>query len=150
MIQLYNESWKLFMRRRNERERERFTELMYSRSAALASPSLAGASIWTPTASSLTSPDQTELIKSVNVSKSLCTKEKYKESKITGDGGRFGTRLRVDGDGDGGRRKEAQTCRKARSVIGGGFFRRWCGRIALLSSLRRSHVFLSGEGGFLS
>lgn len=35
------------------------------------------------------------------------------ESARTGDGGRFGARLRVDGDGDGGWRDEAEAQREA-------------------------------------
>lgn len=135
------ERWKLYLRRRDEKEKK-FTELMYSRRAALASPSLAGASIWTPTASSLTSPDHREETKSVKTETLHKIKPRNERGDHTGDGGGFGTWLRMDCDSDGGRCKETQTRRKDRRFCD----RRWfCRRFGLLSFLRRSHFSFLDE-----
>ena len=118
---------------------------MKSRRAALASPSLAGASICTPTASSLIStfhihPKQKK-IQSIN------TDPKYNNVYVcmnvynnggTCDGGGFGARLGVDGDSHRGRRDWPNTGWK---IVVGGFYgggRRlsWPGRVGFRIGLR--------------
>lgn len=124
------------------RKKERLTELMKSRRAALASPSLAGASICTPTASSLIStfdihPKQKKSKVSIQTQKTIMCVYVYNNGG-TCDGGGFGARLGVDGDGHRGRRDRPNTGWK---IVVGGFYGRgrrlsWLGRVGVRIGLR--------------
>ena len=97
---------------------ERLTELIKSTSAALASPSLAGASICTPTASSpisaephtharpRLSKEEEEQQTAVTAEKDALELEGGSETDRTCDGGDLGAGLGVDGYGHGRRRHQ--------------------------------------------
>jgi len=133
---------------------ERLTELIKSTSAALASPSLAGASICTPTASSpisaephtharrRLSKEEEEQQTAVTAEMDALELEGGSETDRTCDGGDLGAGLGVDGYGHGRRRHQAEAAREPSSSgsRGCGGCRRRRRRPFGLASLPRSHL----------